>query len=79
MAVKSEQIEKNLVKLTFEVSAEDFEKAVQQAYLKNKNKIKQTNRETKAKLFLFKSRSKKEISHNLFNYKREPIQLEISK
>ena len=39
MAVKSEQIEKNLVKLTFEVSAEDFEKAVQQAYLKNKNKI----------------------------------------
>ncbi len=39
MAVKSEQIEKNLVKLTFEVSAEDFEKAVQQVYLKNKNKI----------------------------------------
>ena len=39
MAVKSEQIEKNLVKLTFEVSAENFEKAVQQAYLKNKNKI----------------------------------------
>ena len=27
MAVKNEQIEKNLVKLTFEVSAEDFDKA----------------------------------------------------
>lgn len=39
MAVKSEQIEKNLVKLTFEVSADAFEKAVQEVYLKNKNKI----------------------------------------
>lgn len=28
MAVKNEQIEKNLVKLTFEVSAEDFDKAI---------------------------------------------------
>ncbi|MCC8160722.1 MAG: trigger factor [Oscillospiraceae bacterium] len=39
MAVKNEQIEKNLVKLTFEVSAEDFEKAVNQVYKKNANKF----------------------------------------
>ena len=35
MAVKNEQIEKNLVKLTFEVSAEDFDKAINQVYKKN--------------------------------------------
>lgn len=34
MAVKTEQVEKNLVKVVFEVSAEDFEAAVQKAYLK---------------------------------------------
>lgn len=39
MAVKSEQIEKNLVKLTFEVSAEDFNKAVNNVYKKNAKKI----------------------------------------
>lgn len=39
MAVKTEQVEKNLVKLVFEVSAEDFEKAVNKVYLKNRNKI----------------------------------------
>lgn len=39
MAVKSEQVEKNLVKLTFEVSAEKFEEGVQKAYLKNVKKI----------------------------------------
>ncbi|MBP3360605.1 MAG: trigger factor [Clostridia bacterium] len=39
MAVKTEQVEKNLVKLTFEVSAEEFGKAVNKVYLKNKNKI----------------------------------------
>ncbi|MCD8180806.1 MAG: trigger factor [Firmicutes bacterium] len=39
MAVKNEQIEKNLVKLTFEVSAEDFDKAVNQVYKKNANKF----------------------------------------
>lgn len=39
MAVKSEQVEKNLVKLTFEVSAEKFEEGMQKAYLKNAKKI----------------------------------------
>lgn len=35
MAAKTEQVEKNLVKLTFEVSPEEFEKAVNNAYKKN--------------------------------------------
>ena len=35
MAVKSEQVEKNLVKLTFEIAADKFEDAVQKTYLKN--------------------------------------------
>ena len=39
MAVKTEQVEKNLVKLVFEVSAEDFEKAVNKVYLQNRSKI----------------------------------------
>lgn len=39
MSVKNEQIEKNLVKLTFEVSAEDFEKAINQTYKKNASKF----------------------------------------
>lgn len=39
MAVKCEVVEKNLSKLTFEVSAEDFEKAIDRAYNKNKNKF----------------------------------------
>ncbi len=39
MAVKTEQIEKNLVKLTFEVSAEEFDKAINQVYKKNANKF----------------------------------------
>lgn len=38
MSVKTEQVEKNLVKLTFEVSSEDFAKAINQAYLKNAKK-----------------------------------------
>ncbi len=38
MAVKSEQVEKNLVKLTFEVTAEKFEEGKQKAYLKNMKK-----------------------------------------
>ena len=38
MAVKTEQVEKNLVKHTFEVSAEEFDKATDKVYLKNKNK-----------------------------------------
>ncbi len=40
MAVKNEQIEKNLVKLTFEVSAEEFDKAINQVYKKNAKKFK---------------------------------------
>ncbi len=39
MAVKTEQVEKNLVKLTFEVSAEKFEEGMQKAYQKNAKKI----------------------------------------
>ena len=39
MAVKTEQIEKNLVKLTFEVSAEEFDKAINRAYRKNANRF----------------------------------------
>ena len=39
MAVKCEEVEKNLQKLTFEVSAEEFEKAIDRAYIKNKSKF----------------------------------------
>lgn len=39
MAVKCETVEKNLSKLTFEVSAEEFEKAIDRAYQKNKSKF----------------------------------------
>ena len=39
MAVKNEQVEKNLVKLTFEVSAEDFAKAINSVYKKNVKKF----------------------------------------
>lgn len=39
MAVKTEQVEKNLVKLTFEVSAKTFEEGINQAYKKNANKF----------------------------------------
>lgn len=39
MSVKVETLEKNMAKLTIEVSAEEFEKALQSAYNKNKNKI----------------------------------------
>lgn len=39
MAVKNEQVEKNLVKLTFEVSAEDFAKAINSVYKKNAKKF----------------------------------------
>ena len=38
MAVKTEQVEKNLVKVVFEVSAEDFQAAIQKVYLKNAKK-----------------------------------------
>ena len=34
-----ERLDHNMVKLTIEVSAEDFEKAMQQAYLKNRSRI----------------------------------------
>ena len=39
MSVQVENLEKNMAKLTIEVAAEEFEKAVQAAYMKNINKI----------------------------------------
>ena len=39
MSFKVENLEKNMVKLTIEVSAEEFDKACEKAYQKNKNKI----------------------------------------
>lgn len=39
MSLQVEKLEKNMVKLTIEASAEDFEKAIQKAYQKNKNKL----------------------------------------
>lgn len=39
MTVKNEQIEKNLVKLTFEVSAEDFANAINDVYKRNAKKF----------------------------------------
>lgn len=39
MSVSVEKLEKNMAKLTIEVSAEDLEKAIQGAYLKQKNRI----------------------------------------
>lgn len=39
MSLQVEKLEKNMAKLTVEVSAEEFEKAIHRAYLKNKGKI----------------------------------------
>ena len=39
MSVTVEKLEKNMAKLTIEVSAEDLEKAIQAEYLKQKNRI----------------------------------------
>ncbi|NLP34696.1 MAG: trigger factor [Clostridiales bacterium] len=39
MSLQVEKLEKNMAKLTIEASAEEFENALQQAYLKNRNKI----------------------------------------
>ncbi len=39
MAFKCEEVEKNLSKLTFEVSSEEFKKAIDRAYNKNKGKF----------------------------------------
>ena len=39
MSVQVEKLEKNMAKLTIEVSADDFEKAIERAYQKNKSKI----------------------------------------
>ncbi|XME02871.1 trigger factor [Lachnospiraceae bacterium C1.1] len=39
MSLQVEKLEHNMAKLTIEASADDFEKAVQNAYLKNKGKI----------------------------------------
>ena len=39
MAVKKEEVEKNLVKITFEVSREKFEEGINEAYKKNRSKF----------------------------------------
>lgn len=39
MSLQVEKLEKNMAKLTIEASAEEFENAIQKAYLKNRNKI----------------------------------------
>ena len=39
MSVQVENLEKNMVKLTIEVSADELEKALQAAYLKEKHRI----------------------------------------
>lgn len=39
MSLQVEKLEKNMAKLTIEVSAEELEKAIESAYQKNKNKI----------------------------------------
>lgn len=39
MSLQVEVLEKNMAKLTIEVSAEDFEKAIEKAYMKNRGKI----------------------------------------
>ncbi len=39
MSLQVEKLEKNMAKLTIEVSAEEFEKALQEAYLKQKGSI----------------------------------------
>lgn len=39
MSLQVEKLEKNMAKLIIEVSAEEFEKAIHRAYLKNKSKI----------------------------------------
>lgn len=39
MSLKVEKLEKNMAKLTIEASAEDFEKAIEAAYNKNKSKM----------------------------------------
>ena len=39
MSLQVEKLEKNMAKLTIEVSAEEFEKAIEGAYRKNKNRI----------------------------------------
>ena len=39
MSVQVEKLEKNMAKLTIEVPADEVEKALQSAFLKNKNRI----------------------------------------
>ena len=39
MSLQIEKLEKNMAKLTIEVSAEELEKAIQGAYLKQRGKI----------------------------------------
>ena len=39
MSLQVEKLEKNMAKLTIEVSADEFSKALEDAYQKNKSKI----------------------------------------
>ena len=39
MSLQVEKLEKNMAKLTIEVSAEEFDAAIQKAYLKNRSKM----------------------------------------
>ena len=39
MSVQVEKLEKNMARLTVEVPAQEVEKALQSAFMKNKNKI----------------------------------------
>ena len=39
MNLQVEKLEKNMAKLTIEVSADELEKALQNAYMRQKNKI----------------------------------------
>ena len=45
MSVQVEKLEKNMAKLTVEVPAEEVEKALQAAYMKEKNSSKSYDRE----------------------------------
>ena len=47
MSLQVEKLEKNMAKLTIEVPAEEFDKAVQSGYQRNKNKFS-SKKETEA-------------------------------
>ena len=47
MSLQVEMLEKGMAKLTIEVSADEFDKAVDKVYLKNRNKIEKVKFESK--------------------------------